>query len=89
MTQGLVDFLNVFQDVNKTFLMLLLVTVGVIFRCKGLLDGAQMVDFLKTTTISYFGTASVLNLTSVVRDHLATKLETLKGQNGNSDASKN
>lgn len=73
MQQKVSDFLEVFQDVNKTAILLLLIALGAIFRMKGYIQGVEFVDLLKTTTISYFGTASVVHLTGMVKDHLESK----------------
>ena len=73
MPQWLADFLEVFQDVNKTSLMIVLIILGSIFRLKGYVDGGQFVDLLKTTTISYFGTNTVIHFTSMIKDSLASR----------------
>ncbi len=80
MTQQLADFLEVFTDVNKTFVMAVLLMVSVFFRVKGYIDGQGFVDLLKTTTIAYFGTATAGHFTEMVRDHLSNKLEQIKSQ---------
>lgn len=84
MKQSLVDFLEVFQDVNKTAIMLFLLAVGALFRVKGYISGEGLVTLLQTTTVSYFGTTTFSHLTEVVKDHLATKLETLHAQSTDS-----
>lgn len=83
MQQKLADFLEVFTDVNKTAVMAVLLILATIFRIKGLIDGEGFVDLLKTTTVAYYGTATVVHFTSMVKDHLATKLEALHTSNSN------
>jgi len=81
MKQGLQDFLETFEDVNKTVIMLFLLGLSSFFRVKGYITPDGFVELIKTTTVSYFGTASVVHIGTVIKDHLANKLETLKGQN--------
>jgi hypothetical protein len=80
MTQQLTDFIEVFSDVNKTAVMAILLGLGAFFRIKGYISGGEMVDLMKTTTVSFFGTATMVHLGGIVRDHLASKVEALKGQ---------
>lgn len=82
MKQSLADFLEVFQDVNKTAIMLFLLAVSAFFRIKGYVDSDGFVSLLQTTTVAYFGTTTVVHFTSMVKDHLANKLESLHVQNG-------
>lgn len=73
MPQWLADFLEVFQDVNKTSLMIGLLILASIFRIKGFIDGGQFVELIKTTTVSYFGTNTVIHFTSMIKDAIASK----------------
>lgn len=73
MPQWLADWLEVFQDVNKTTLMAFLLVLASIFRIKGYIDGSQFVELVKTTTVSYFGTTTVIHFTSMVKDAIANK----------------
>ena len=85
MKQSLADFLETFEDVNKTAIMLFLLTLSSIFRIKGYITPDGFVELVKTTTIAFFGTTTVVHLTSMVKDHLANKLEELHNQ-GNSSS---
>ncbi len=80
MTQGLADFLEVLTDTSKTVVMAILLILATIFRIKGYVDGQGFVDLVRTTTIAYFSTATVVHFTSMVKDHLSSKLEELKNQ---------
>lgn len=73
MPQWLADFLEVFQDVNKTSLMVCLLVLASIFRVKGFIDGGQFVELIKTTTVSYFGTNTVIHFTSMIKDAISSK----------------
>ncbi len=80
MSQKLADFLETFEDVNKTAIMLFLLGLAAVFRVKGFITPDGYVELMKTTTVSYFGTATVVHFTSMVKDHLANKLATLTSQ---------
>ena len=73
MPQWLADLLEVFTDTNKTTLMACLLGLGSIFRIKGYIDGSQFVELIKTTTISYFGTNTVIHFTSMIKEAISTK----------------
>jgi hypothetical protein len=79
MNDKLADFLEVFTDTNKTAVMAILLILGCILRIKGYVDGGQLTELLKTTTVSYFATTTVSHFTSMAKDHLANKLQELKG----------
>jgi len=73
MPQWLADCLEIFQDTNKTALMIGILILGSIFRIKGYIDGSQYTDLLRTTTVSYFGTNTVIHFTSMIKDAIASK----------------
>lgn len=73
MPQWLADCLEVFQDTNKTALMIGLLILASIFRIKGYIDGSQYIDLLRTTTVSYFGTNTVIHFTSMIKEAIASK----------------
>jgi hypothetical protein len=82
MKQSLANFLEVFTDVNKTAIMLILLIVAVLFRIKGYIDGDNLVDLLKTTTISYFGTTTVIHFTQMVKTNLESKIQAALPKDG-------
>ncbi len=92
MSDKLADFLEVFGDVNKTAVMLLIMAIGVILRVYNLVDGGSLTDLLKTTTLAYFGTTTVVHFTSMVKDHLASTakqvLDKVEGKKEDTDATK-
>lgn len=73
MTQKLADFLAVFLGLRKTIMMFALLFLGIIFRLKGYIDGAQMVDLLKGTTIAFFAANSVEHVGETVRHYVDAK----------------
>lgn len=80
MTQQIADFLEIFQDTSKTVVMSVLLMISVFFRIKGYVDSEGFVDLMRTTTVAYFGTSTVVHFTSMIKDHLANKLEQIKSQ---------
>lgn len=80
MTQGIADFLEILTDTSKTCVMAILLILATVFRIKGYVDGQGFVDLVKVTTVAYFGTASVVHFTTMIKDHLSNKLEELKNQ---------
>ena len=73
MADYVLDFLNIFQGLRKSIVMLLLMVIGVALILKGFLNGGQFVDLFKATVISYFGANSVEHFISMVQAHLQSK----------------
>lgn len=76
MTSSMADFLETFQDVNKTAIMIAILLLGSAFRIKGWIDGPGFVELCKTTTISFFGTTTVVHFTSMIKDVIIDKAKT-------------
>jgi hypothetical protein len=66
MNQKIKDFLNTFVDLQKVLVMLLLITIGIVFRIKGLVDGNAFVDLLKNTAIAFFAVHATSHIVSAV-----------------------
>ena len=73
MTRKLADFINILFGFRKFILMMALFAVGIIFRMKGLLAGAEFVDLLKSTTISFFAANGMEHILTTVQAHLNSK----------------
>lgn len=73
MKQKVLDFVNLFTGLRKTIIMLLLIVICVVFRSTQLISGENLVDLLKATVISYFGSNSVEYFTGMVKEHLISK----------------
>jgi hypothetical protein len=73
MPNWLANLLEVFNDTNKTTVMFLLLVLGSVFRVKGYIDSEGFITLLKTTTVSYFGTSTVIHFTSMIKDSIASK----------------
>lgn len=73
MRRKIAELINVIFGFRKFLLMLTLYIVGIAFRIKGLLSGAEMVDLFKSTTIAFMGANGVEHLVTMVRDVVASK----------------
>jgi hypothetical protein len=73
MKEQIADFLEIFTDTSKTLIMTCLIVLGAVFRVKGLIDGGQMVDIVKTTSIAYFSTVTAVHFVEMVKTHLQDK----------------
>ena len=73
MGQYLVDFLNVFQGVRKSVVMLAIIAITAIFRAKGLVSGDNFENLLKATVIAYFGSNSIEHYTAMVKERITAK----------------
>lgn len=73
MRQKLAELINIIFGFRKFLLMLVLYVVGIVFRIKGLLAGAEMVDLFKSTTIAFFGANGVEHILTTVQGYYASK----------------
>ena len=53
--------------------MMALFAVGIVFRCHGFLSGAEFVDLLKSTTISFFAANGAEHILTTVQSYLNNK----------------
>lgn len=53
MKDKFLEFIDILFGFRKTLVILLLYVVAVIFRLKNLIDGAQMVDLLKSASLAF------------------------------------
>lgn len=70
MKQKIAELINIIFGMRKFLLMLILYIIGIIFRIKGLVNGAEMVDLFKTTTIAFMGANGVEHLMTTVKDYM-------------------
>lgn len=73
MKSKIAEWINIVFGFRKFMLMLLLYFVGIIFRLKGLINGAEMVDLFKTTTIAFMGANGIEHVVGVCKDYMGTK----------------
>lgn len=75
MKQKIAEFVNILFGFRKFVLMLFVFLIAVIFRAKGLVNGSEMVDLLKSTTIAFIGANGVEHIVGAVKEHYAAKLQ--------------
>ena len=66
MRQKFIDFINVFIDLQKALVMLLLITIGVVFRLLNLMNGQELVELLKDTVIAFFAVQATQHIVTSV-----------------------
>lgn len=67
MKKKLAEFFNLIFGFRKFLLMLFVLTVAIVFRVKSLINGSEMVDLVKATTIAFFGANGVEHIMTVVK----------------------
>ena len=77
MKRQLAEFVNILFGFRKFLLMLTVVLVMIVFRIYGLVNGAEMVDLLKATTIAFFGANGVEHIMTVVKGGMDAKAAAL------------
>lgn len=70
MTQKLADFIGALLGLRKTIVMFSLLIIGIAFRISNLINGAQLVDLLKATTIAFFAANSVERVGETVKTYI-------------------
>jgi hypothetical protein len=73
MVNLLVNFLNVFEGLNKTIIMFILFIVTCVFRVRGYIDSDNWGTVLRATVVAYFGTHMVEHYTAMVKERLTAK----------------
>lgn len=73
MKQAIVNFLNVFMDLQKALIMLMLILIGIIFRIENLISGSDMVDLLKNTVIAFFAVHATQHIVSTVNSYYSNQ----------------
>lgn len=59
MKKKIAELINIIFGFRKFILMLFLYLIGIIFRISDLINGAEMVDLFKTTTLAFMGANGV------------------------------
>jgi hypothetical protein len=73
MKRKFAELLNVIFGFRKFILMLFVILVAIIFRCLNLVNGSEMVDLLKATTIAFFGANGIEHVMTVVKTSMDAK----------------
>ena len=50
---------NSLEGFGKESFAIMILIAGIVFRCKGLIDGAQFVDLVKSTGIAYLASHTI------------------------------
>jgi len=70
MVQYIVDFINVFQGLRKTVVMLAVLLVTCTFRVKGYIGPDNFEGILKATVVSFFASNGLEHYTAMVKERL-------------------
>lgn len=73
MAKYVLEFLDIFQGLRKSIVMVLLMIIGTVLVTKGYLNGGNFVDLFKATIISYFGANATEHVTGMIQAHLEGK----------------
>jgi hypothetical protein len=73
MIEWVVNFLNFFQGLRKTIIMLALLIVSCIFRIKGYIGADNWEGVLKATAVSFFASNACEHYTSMIKERLNSK----------------
>jgi hypothetical protein len=73
MKQKLIDFLNVFVNLQKALVMLLLILLGIVFRVENLISGDNFVDLLKNTVIAFFAVHATQHIVATMNAYYNNK----------------
>lgn len=69
MQRKIAELLNVIFGFRKFLLMLMLFAVGIGFRTHNLIDGAEFVQLLTSTTIAFFGANGIEHIVNCVNNY--------------------
>jgi predicted Co/Zn/Cd cation transporter (cation efflux family) len=73
MKEKIVEIVNIVLGLRKLMVMLLLFTLGVIFRLHNLIDGGQLVDLLKNTALGFFAANGCEHFSTAIKDYVNSK----------------
>jgi hypothetical protein len=73
MRQKIAEIINVIFGFRKFLLMLLVFVIGVVFRLANLINGSEMVDLLKSTTLAFMGANGVEHIVTAAKDYMSSK----------------
>lgn len=73
MKQKIADIFNLIFGFRKMILMLIVFVVGIVFRLNNLINGSEMVDLFKTTTIAFMSANGVEHIVSTVNAYMGAK----------------
>lgn len=79
MKRKLAELLNVIFGFRKFILMLFVISIAVIFRILNFVNGSEMVDLLKATTVAFFGANGIEHIMTVVKGGMDAKAAAIAG----------
>jgi hypothetical protein len=90
MAEYLVNFLNSFQGLRKTIVMLAVLAITCMFRVKGYLGSDNVEGILKATVVSYFASNGIEHYTAMVKERITaagkkvevTEIDSTSGNDG-------
>jgi hypothetical protein len=72
MRQKIADLINVIFGFRKFLLMLAIYLIAIIFRIQNLINGTEMVELLKSTTLAFMGANGVEHIVAAAKDYAAS-----------------
>lgn len=85
MKQKIAEIINIIFGFRKFLLMLMLYLIGIVFRIKGFVNGAEMVDLFKTTTLAFMGANGVEHIVTCVKEYNAGNVAAVLGNQDQGD----
>lgn len=73
MKKKLAEIINIIFGFRKFLLMLFVMLIAVIFRVKELVNGAEMVDLIKTCAIAFMAANGVEHVVGAAQTHMTQK----------------
>lgn len=72
MIQAIVDFINVFQGLRKTIVMLAVLIATCVFRVKGYIQPDNFEGIIKATVVSFFASNGLEHYTAMIKERLTS-----------------
>lgn len=73
MRQRLADLFNLLFGFRNTIVMLLLMTIGIIFRYENFISGSEFVDLVKNTVLGFFAAHGCEHIVGTVNAYYTNK----------------
>lgn len=71
-------FIDCFQNLGKEVLAFSVFFMGIILLIKGLLNGQQFTDLVKTVGVAYIGGCAIGSTSDALIEHLKAKVQSVK-----------
>jgi hypothetical protein len=75
MRQKIADIINIIFGFRKFLLMLAIYLIAIAFRIENLINGTEMVELLKSTTIAFMSANGVEHVVGAVKDYMSSKTD--------------